>query len=420
MKILVIGGGGREHAICRALSLDESVTALFCAPGNPGIAAVAQLREVDPMDPAAVARLAGELGADLVVIGPEAPLVAGVADAVREAGIAVFGPSKAAARLEGSKAFSKEIMAAAEVPTAEAFVCSTPEEAARALDAFGPPYVVKDDALAAGKGVVVTDDRAAALAHAEACGRVVIEEFLDGPEVSLFGVTDGVTVLPLQPAQDFKRVGNDDSGPNTGGMGAYSPLPWAPEGLVDEVVQRVLQPTVDELRRLGSPFVGLLYAGLALTKRGLRVIEFNARFGDPETQVVLPLLKTPLAQLLHQAATGKLAEAGPLLWHESAAVTVVLAASGYPANPRSGDLITGIDRAEAAGAVTVYQAGTALNAQGDLITSGGRVLAVTARAEDLASARDLAYAALAEIEIQGSHHRTDIAAKAIAGTIDVP
>jgi phosphoribosylamine---glycine ligase len=420
VKILVIGGGGREHAICRALSLDESVTALFCAPGNPGIADVAQLREIDPMDPAAVARLAGELGADLVVIGPEAPLVAGVADAVRETGIAVFGPSKAAARLEGSKAFSKEIMAAAEVPTAEAFVCSTPEEAARALDAFGPPYVVKDDALAAGKGVVVTDDRAAALAHAKACGRVVIEEFLDGPEVSLFGVTDGVTVLPLQPAQDFKRVGNDDSGPNTGGMGAYSPLPWAPEGLVAEVVERVLQPTVDELRRLGSPFVGLLYAGLALTKRGLRVIEFNARFGDPETQVVLPLLKTPLAQLLFQAATGKLAEAGPLLWHESAAVTVVLAASGYPATPRSGDPITGIDRAEAAGAVTVYQAGTALNAAGDLITSGGRVLAVTARAEDLASARDLAYAALSEIEIRGSHHRTDIAAKAIAGAIDVP
>jgi phosphoribosylamine--glycine ligase len=249
---------------------------------------------------------------------------------------------------------------------------------------------------------------------------VVIEEFLDGPEVSLFAVTDGVTVLPLQPAQDFKRVGNDDSGPNTGGMGAYSPLPWAPEGLVDEVLERVLQPTVDELRRLGSPFVGLLYAGLALTKRGVRVIEFNARFGDPETQVVLPLLKTPLAQLLYQAATGTLAEAEPLRWHESAAVTVVLAASGYPAAPRGGDPIIGIDRAEATGEVTVYQAGIALDAAGHLITSGGRVLAVTARAEDLESARDLAYAALSEIEIPGSHHRTDIAAKAIAGAIDVP
>jgi len=420
VKILVIGGGGREHAICHALSLDESVTALYCAPGNPGIAAVAQLRQVDPLDPAAVARLAVDLGADLVVVGPEAPLVAGVADAVREAGIPVFGPSKAAARLEGSKAFSKEIMAAAEVPTAEAFVCSTPEEAARALDAFGPPYVVKDDALAAGKGVVVTDDRAAALAHAADCGRVVIEEFLDGPEVSLFGVTDGITVLPMQPAQDFKRVGNDDAGPNTGGMGAYSPLPWAPEGLVDEVVERVLQPTVDELRRLGSPFVGLLYAGLALTKRGVRVIEFNARFGDPETQVVLPLLKTPLAQLLYQAATGTLADAEPLRWHEAAAVAVVLAASGYPATPRGGDPISGVDRAEAAGAVTVYQAGTALDAEGGLITSGGRVLAVTGRAGDLASARDLAYTALSEIRIPGGHHRTDIAAKAIAGAIDVP
>jgi phosphoribosylamine--glycine ligase len=420
VKILVIGGGGREHAICRALSLDESVDALYCAPGNPGIAAVARLREVDALDPSAVARLALELHADLVVVGPEAPLVAGVADAVREAGIAVFGPSKAAARLEGSKAFSKEIMAAAEVPTAEAFVCSTPEEAARALDAFGPPYVVKDDALAAGKGVVVTTDRDAALAHAVACGRVVIEEFLDGPEVSLFAVTDGTTVVPLQPAQDFKRVGDDDSGPNTGGMGAYSPLPWAPKGLVDEVLARVLQPTVDELRRQGAPFAGLLYAGLALTNRGVRVIEFNARFGDPETQVVLPLLETPLAQLLHQAATGTLAEAEPLRWRDAAAVTVVLAAHGYPAVPRSGDPVTGIEQAEATGDVTVYQAGTALDAQGALIASGGRVLAVTGRAADLGAARDLAYAALAEIALPGGHHRTDIAANAVTGTIDAP
>ncbi|HEV2343507.1 MAG TPA: phosphoribosylamine--glycine ligase, partial [Actinocrinis sp.] len=302
MKILVIGGGGREHAICHALSLDESVTALHCAPGNPGIARVATLHRVDSLDPADVGRLARELGVDLVVVGPEAPLVAGVADAVRAAGIAAFGPSKAAALLEGSKAYAKEIMAAAQVPTAEAFVCSTPEEAARALDAFGPPYVVKDDALAAGKGVVVTDDRGAALEHAGACGRVVIEEFLDGPEVSLFAVTDGVTVLPLLPAQDFKRAGDDDSGPNTGGMGAYSPLPWAPDELVDDVMRLVLQPTVDELHRRGTPFVGLLYAGLALTKRGVRVVEFNVRFGDPETQVVLPLLRSPLSQLLFHAA----------------------------------------------------------------------------------------------------------------------
>ncbi|HEU5353303.1 MAG TPA: phosphoribosylamine--glycine ligase [Actinocrinis sp.] len=420
MKILVIGGGGREHAICHALSLDESVTALYCAPGNPGIAAVAELREVDALNPDAVANLATELGADLVIVGPEAPLVAGVADPVRAAGIAVFGPSKAAARLEGSKAFSKDVMAAAGVPTAEAFVCSTAEEAARALDAFGPPYVVKDDALAAGKGVVVTEDRDAALAHANACGRVVIEEYLDGPEVSLFALSDGTTVLPLQPAQDFKRVGDDDAGPNTGGMGAYSPLPWAPGNLVADVLERVLQPTIDELRRQGTPFVGLLYAGLALTKRGLRVIEFNARFGDPETQVVLPLLKSPLAQLLHHAATGTLSEVEPLQWHDGAAVTVVLAASGYPGAPRGGDRITGIDAAEATGAVTVYQAGTATNGEGDLVASGGRVLAVTGRAADLASARDLAYVALSRIELPGAHHRTDIAAKAISGLISVP
>jgi phosphoribosylamine--glycine ligase len=420
VKILVIGGGGREHAICHALSLDESVTELSCAPGNPGIALVADTHRVNPLDPADVRRLARELGVDLVIVGPEAPLVAGVADAVREEGIAVFGPSQAAARLEGSKAFAKEIMAAAQVPTAEAFVCSTPEEAAQALDAFGPPYVVKDDALAAGKGVLVTSDRDAALAHAEACGRVVIEEFLDGPEVSLFAVSDGVTVLPLQPAQDFKRVGDDDEGPNTGGMGAYSPLPWAPEGLVEDVLRHVLQPTINELRRRGTPFVGLLYAGLALTKRGVRVVEFNVRFGDPETQVVLPLLKTPLAHVLYHAATGTLSEIEPLHWHDGAAVTIVLAASGYPASPRSGDPMTGLDRAEATDGVTVYQAGTTTDAEGRLRSSGGRVLAVTARAATLAEARDTAYSALAEIELPGGHHRGDIAAKAIDGSISAP
>ncbi|HEY3870548.1 MAG TPA: phosphoribosylamine--glycine ligase [Actinocrinis sp.] len=423
MNILVIGGGGREHAICHALSLDPSVGALHCAPGNPGIAALAELHAVDPLDPAAVAALAGRLGVDLVVVGPEAPLVAGVADAVRAAGIAVFGPSREAARLEGSKAFSKEVMAAAGVPTAESFVCETPDEAARALDAFGPPYVVKDDALAAGKGVVVTSDRDAALAHAAACGRVVIEEYLDGPEVSLFAITDGTTVLPLQPAQDFKRVGDNDSGPNTGGMGAYSPLPWAPAGLVHDVVDRVLQPTVDELRRRGALFAGLLYAGLALTERGVRVIEFNARFGDPETQVVLPLLETPLAQLLYAAATGALDQAGPLRWRSGAAVAVVLAAHNYPGTPRSGDPISGVEAAEAAGpdgAVSVYQAGTKQDPGAGLVSSGGRVLAVTGRAKDLASARKLAYRALGEIGLSGSHHRTDIAARAAAGDVVVP
>jgi phosphoribosylamine--glycine ligase len=420
VKILVIGGGGREHAICHALSRDPGVAELHCAPGNPGIAAVAVRHAVDPMDPAAVAGLAARLEADLVVVGPEAPLVAGVADAVRALGIAVFGPSKAAARIEGSKAFSKEIMAAAEVPTAESFVCTSSQEAEHALDAFGPPYVVKDDALAAGKGVVVTEDRAAALAHAVACERVVIEEYLDGPEVSLFAICDGTTVLPLQPAQDFKRVGDDDEGPNTGGMGAYSPLPWAPPDLVADVLDRVLQPTVDEMRRRGTPFVGLLYAGLALTKRGVRVVEFNARFGDPETQVVLPLLQTPLAALLHHAATGTLEQVEPLRWYDAAAVTVVLAASGYPAAPRSGDEITGVAEASAVDEVTVYQAGTALNASGQLVVSGGRVLAVTALGADLNDARATAYGALEKINIRGAHHRSDIAARAAAGTITVP
>ena len=428
MKILVIGGGGREHAICVALSKDESVTALHCAPGNPGIAQVAEPHPVDALDPAAVASLAVDLGVDLVVVGPEAPLVAGVADAVRAAGIACFGPSGEAAQLEGSKAFSKDVMAAAGVPTAESFVCTNLKEAEHALDAFGPAYVVKDDALAAGKGVVVTDDRQAALDHVRDCverpggGRVVIEAFLDGPEVSLFAITDGRTVLPLQPAQDFKRIGDGDSGPNTGGMGAYAPLDWAPTGLVDEVMERVLQPTVDELRRRGTPFAGLLYAGLALTGRGTRVVEFNARFGDPETQVVLPLLKTPLASVLLRAATGTLADQEPLSWHEGAAVTVVLASDGYPETSHSGDVIRGVRAAEmlsapTGGSVTVYQAGTALNTEDELVTAGGRVLAVTGYGRDLARARKLAYAGVGEIAFDGAQHRTDIASAALAGKV---
>lgn len=344
MKVLVIGGGAREHALCRSLSLDPDVTALHCAPGNAGIAEVAELHQVDALDGAAVTALAGRLGAELVVVGPEAPLVAGVADAVREAGIPVFGPSGEAARLEGSKAFAKDVMACAGVPTARSYVCTNPAEVDAALAAFGAPYVVKDDGLAAGKGVVVTDDVEAARAHANACDRVVVEEFLDGPEVSLFAVTDGENVRPLQPAQDFKRALDGDEGPNTGGMGAYSPLPWADPKLVDEVVQSVLQPTVDEMRRRGTPFSGLLYAGLAITSRGVRVIEFNARFGDPETQVVLARLKTPLAGLLMAAATGNLADLEPLRWSDEAAVTVVVASHNYPGTPRTGDPITGLER----------------------------------------------------------------------------
>ncbi|SFD15520.1 phosphoribosylamine--glycine ligase [Streptomyces aidingensis] len=414
MKVLVIGGGAREHALCHALSRDPQVTALHCAPGNAGIAAVATCHPVDAGDGAAVSALATAVAADLVVIGPEAPLVAGVADAVRAAGVPVFGPSARAARLEGSKAFAKEIMAAAGVPTARSHVCTTEAQAAEALDAFGPPYVVKDDGLAAGKGVVVTEDREAALAHARACDQVVIEEFLDGPEVSLFALTDGTAVVPLQPAQDFKRAYDNDAGPNTGGMGAYSPLPWADPGLVDEVLATVLRPTVDEMRRRGTPFSGLLYAGLALTSRGVRVVEFNARFGDPETQAVLARLRTPLAGVLHAAATGTLADLPPLRWADGAAVTVVIASEGYPAKPRTGDPVEGLDEVAGRDAPDAYvlHAGTRLDEDGRVVSAGGRVLSVTAVGDGIAEARDRAYRAVARIRLAGSHHRTDIAAKA--------
>ncbi|MEU0087757.1 phosphoribosylamine--glycine ligase [Streptomyces sp. NPDC006274] len=413
MKVLVIGGGAREHALCRSLSLDPDVTALHCAPGNAGIAEVAELHPVDQLDGAAVAELATGIGAGLVVVGPEAPLVAGVADAVRRAGIPCFGPSAEAAQLEGSKAFAKDVMAAAGVPTARAYVCTTAEEIDEALVAFGAPYVVKDDGLAAGKGVVVTDDVAAAREHALACDRVVIEEFLDGPEVSLFAITDGETVLPLQPAQDFKRALDDDKGPNTGGMGAYSPLPWAGPKLVDEVMASVLQPTVDELRRRGTPFSGLLYAGLAITSRGVRVIEFNARFGDPETQVVLARLKTPLSRVLLNAAKGTLDAEPPLNWHDDAAVTVVIASHNYPGTPRTGDPIEGLDAVAAEDAPHAYVLHAGTKRDGDAVVSaGGRVLSVTATGEDLVEARERAYRAVDRIRLDGSQHRTDIARKA--------
>jgi phosphoribosylamine--glycine ligase len=409
VKTLVIGGGGREHALALALAADPGVTEVVAAPGNPGMAEVARLRDVDAQDGRAVADLAVEEQADLVVIGPEAPLVAGVADAVRARGIACFGPSREAARLEGSKAFAKEVMSAAGVPTARAFVCSTSDEAERALDELGAPYVVKDDGLAAGKGVVVTEDRAEALAHAQACGRVVIEEYLDGPEVSLFGITDGTTVLPLLPAQDFKRAYDGDAGPNTGGMGAYTPLPWAPPGLVEEVTATVLQPTVDEMARRGTPFAGLLYAGLALTRDGVRVVEFNARFGDPETQPLLALLASPLATVLLAAATGTLDQLGPLTWHDGAAVAVVMAAEGYPAAPRTGDAVLGVEDADALSGVHVVHAGTRAR-DGEVVTSGGRVLAVTAVGVDVADARAKAYAGVDAVKFAGAQFRTDIAA----------
>jgi phosphoribosylamine--glycine ligase len=414
MKVLVVGSGAREHALCRALRRDPAVDALVCAPGNAGTAALADTRPLDVVAPAAVAGLAAEAAADLVVIGPEVPLVNGAADACRAAGIATFGPSAAAAQIEGSKSFAKDVMAAAGVPTAAARTCATETEVAAALADFGPPYVVKDDGLAAGKGVVVTTDRDAALAHAARRPRVVVEQYLAGPEVSLFAVTDGRTVSPLLPAQDFKRVGDGDTGPNTGGMGAYAPLPWAPPGLVDHVTATVLKPTVDEMARRGTPYAGLLYAGLVLTSAGVKVIEFNARFGDPETQVVLALLDSPLAGLLRAAATGALAELPPPRWRPDAAITVVVAAEGYPGAPRTGDPIGGLEAAAAVPGVDVLHAGTAWR-DGAVVSAGGRVLSVTAVGADLAHARTAAYAAVDHISLRGSFHRRDIAERAAAG-----
>lgn len=403
VRVLVIGSGGREHALCRSLKLDPQVSEVLCAPGNPGIERFAAVYPVDPLDPAQVAELAMRLRVDLVVVGPEAPLVAGVSDAVREAGIACFGPSSEAAMIEGSKAFAKEIMRAADVPTARARVCTTEEEAAAALDAFGAPYVVKDDGLAAGKGVVVTHDREQALAHALTCDRVVIEEYLDGPEVSLFALCDGSTAVPLQLAQDFKRLHDGDGGPNTGGMGAYTPLPWAPEGLTEQVMREVVHPTIAELSRRGLPYQGVLYVGLALTSKGPKVVEFNARFGDPETQVLLDRLETPLGGLLMACATGELG-LDPV-FKEGSAVTVVIAAQNYPVAPVKGDVITGPQETEHA---YVLHAGTKW-ADDDVVSDGGRVLNVVGSGPDQESAREAAYDLVGRIKLRGSHYRTDIA-----------
>lgn len=419
MKVLVIGSGGREHALVRALLRDPTVTEVTCAPGNAGIASEIPVRDLDVTDAEAAADLADELDAALVVVGPEVPLVAGAADAIRGRGRLCFGPSAAAAQLEGSKSFAKDVMAAAGVPTAAAVSTADLAEVEQALDRFGAPHVVKDDGLAAGKGVVVTDDRAAALAHARTClaksgGRVVVEEYLDGPEVSLFLICDGTTAVPLQPAQDFKRAYDGDTGPNTGGMGAYSPLPWAPEDLVDEVVRTVAEPTLAEMASRGTPFTGVLYAGLALTSKGVRVVEFNARFGDPETQVVLELLQTPLAGVLRAAAEGQLADVPPLQWHTGAAVVVVLAAAGYPDAPQTGDPIDGLETAASVSDASVLHAGTR-NDGDQIVSAGGRVLGVVGKGDDLTSARERAYEALSAINLPGGHFRTDIAAAAAAG-----
>ncbi|MEV4311735.1 phosphoribosylamine--glycine ligase [Actinocrispum sp. NPDC049592] len=418
MRVLVIGSGAREHALALALSRDPSVVALACAPGNAGIAAVAELYGVDSADPAEVTALAQRWQADLVVIGPEVPLVAGVADAVRAAGIACFGPSAKAARIEGSKAFAKEIMAAAGVPTATSEIVDNPARLDAALGRFGPTYVVKDDGLAAGKGVVVTSDLAAARAHAmtllDGGHPVLLESFLEGPEASLFCLVDGRTVVPLLPAQDFKRVGDGDSGPNTGGMGAYAPLPWASPDLVETIVKTIVQPVVNEMDAQGVPFSGLLYAGLALTPSGPQVIEFNCRFGDPETQAVLALLRSPLGVVLKAVATGDLASQPPLEWAPGSAVTVVVAAEGYPGRPRTGDVIAG---SEAEG---VLHAGTRRRDDGAVVSIGGRVLSVVGVGADLEEARQEAYRRVENLHLAGSHHRTDIALRASRGEVAVP
>ena len=407
MKILLVGSGGREHALALGLQADPECSELHVAPGNPGIAEIAITHPLAITDNSAIVALAQKIGAELVVIGPEVPLVNGVADELRRVGIATFGPSKVAAQLEGSKTFAKEVMSDAGVPTAKSFTCTTQFEIENALDAFGAPYVVKDDGLAAGKGVVVTRDRAEALNHALACQRVVIEEYLDGPEVSLFGISDGHTILAMHPAQDFKRAGDNDAGPNTGGMGAYSPLPWAPSDIIEDTYKQVLAPMIAEMAARGTPFVGLLYAGLALTDHGTRVIEFNARFGDPETQVLIPRLVTPLASLLYKAATGNLGDT-QLQWRDESAVTVVLAADGYPNAPKNGASITSIPTIDQ---VQIFHAGTAMDGNG-LVSAGGRVMTVTGIGSDLTEARNRAYRAISQIDLEGSFYRSDIALNA--------
>ena len=423
MRVLVIGSGAREHALLAALQRDPEVDGLIAAPGNAGTAAIAEQHAVDITCGDEVAKLAVATAADLVVIGPEVPLVLGVADAVRAAGIACFGPSAAAARIEGSKTFAKEVMAAVGVRTARSELVDNPAHLDAVLDRFGPEHtddeawVVKDDGLAAGKGVVVTADRAAARAHAaallDAGHPVVLESFLDGPEVSLLCVVDGETVVPLLPAQDFKRVADNDAGPNTGGMGAYAPLPWLPESVTAQIVSEIVEPVAAELVRRGCPFSGVLYAGLAITSAGPAVVEFNCRFGDPETQAVLVLLDSPLGGLLYAAATGTLAEHTPPRWRAGAAVTVVLAAENYPGRPRVGDVIVGAD------VDGVLHAATARCEDGALVSTGGRVVSVVGTGADLPQARAAAYQIIRSIRLPGSHFRTDIGLAAAEGRIRV-
>jgi len=424
MRILVIGSGGREHALVKGLHADPQAAEIHVAPGSAAMEPLATLHpeysQVD--DPERMVGLAREIAAELVVIGPEVPLVAGVADALRAEGIAVFGPNKDAAQIEGSKTFAKEVMEAAGVNTARAQQVrpgASEADIEAALDNFGPQFVVKDDGLAGGKGVVVTGERAAARAHVDAVlgagNPVLLETFLDGPEVSLFCLVDGETVVPLLPAQDHKRAYDNDEGPNTGGMGAYTPLPWLGKDDVQRIVDEVCTPVAKEMVRRGTPYSGLLYAGLAWGEEGPAVVEFNCRFGDPETQAVLSLLKSPLAQALNATATGTLAELEPLQWEDGYAITVVMAAEGYPASPRKGDAITGEGLEDPE---RVLHAGTK-RSKGVFQSNGGRVLNVLGKGETLDAARENAYATAQGIEFAGGFVRRDIGKRAAAGEISI-
>ena len=392
---------------------------LTVAPGNAGMSRLATVRSVDVASPDDIVALARDTEAELVVIGPEVPLVAGAADALIAAGIPVFGPTKAAAQLEGSKAFAKDVMASAGVKTASATRVESAEDVEAALDQYGPQYVVKDDGLAGGKGVVVTEDRAEAKAHAEAVlaagNPVLFESFLEGPEVSLFCLVDGETVVPLLPAQDHKRAFDGDAGPNTGGMGAYAPLPWLPEGGVERIVDEIARPVAAEMVRRGIPYQGLLYVGAAWGPEGPAVVEFNARFGDPETQAVLSLLETPLADVLLAVAEGRLDEVEQLRWRDGFAAMVVLAAEGYPQAAKTGGVITGEALEDPA---KVLHAGTA-SEDGQYVASGGRVLGVEGQGATLEEAVGNAYRVIEGIELPGSFYRKDIARPAIEGAISL-